>query len=214
MQTKRATRTLKEKQRQEREELILQVTEDVLRAKGYHETSIDEIATRVGVAKGTIYLHFPSKEDLVVAIFSRDIQRFLQGVDEAIALQTSNRARLEAVLYFLYSGFSKRAQLLYAMYNNADLRKLFTEKGSKLYDLWEEFAVRISMLLDAGKVSGEFDDTIPTCVMQSAFLSLLSPRSYERVLLSGQINAEELVQYLAHIYFGGIATHCERRAIP
>ncbi len=205
MQTKRSANSLKEKQRQEREALILQVAEDVLREKGYHETSIDEIATRVGVAKGTIYLHFPSKEDLVVAIFSRDIQRFLQGIDAAVACQTTNRARLEGILNFLYSGFSRRAQLLYAMYNNADLRKLFTEKGSCLHDLWDEFAVRIGALLDAGKQTGEFDESIPTDVMLSAFLSLLSPRSYERLLGSGQINAEELVRYLGRIYFGGIA---------
>src|SRR5207302_10908597 len=80
MQPVTAPRSLKEKQRQEREALILQVAEEVLMEKGYHEMSIDEIATRVGIAKGTVYLHFSSKEDLVVAIFERDMQKFLQGV--------------------------------------------------------------------------------------------------------------------------------------
>src|SRR5713226_1799238 len=73
--------SLKEKQRQEREALILQVAEEVLLEKGYHEASIDEIASRVGIAKGTVYLHFPSKEDLVVAIFERDMQQLLQYID-------------------------------------------------------------------------------------------------------------------------------------
>ena len=56
MQPVTAPRSLKEKQRQEREALILQAAEEVLMEKGYHETSIDEIAARVGIAKGTVYL--------------------------------------------------------------------------------------------------------------------------------------------------------------
>src|SRR6266576_3814877 len=113
MQPVTAPRSLKEKQRQERESLILQVAEEVLLEKGYQETSIDEIAARVGIAKGTVYLHFPSKEDLVVTIFARNMQTLLEGVDGIIASQPTYRAKLEALLYFMYTGFfSKRAQLL------------------------------------------------------------------------------------------------------
>src|SRR5436853_1820763 len=137
--------SLKEKQRQERETLILQMAEEVLMEKGFRETSMDEIAARVGIAKGTVYLHFPGKEDLVVAIFARDMQEFLQAVEAAIegaaASELTSRAKLEAVLRFLYSGlFSKRAQLLSTMYNNTDLRRFFHEKGTCMRDMWEHLA--------------------------------------------------------------------------
>src|SRR5947208_4447729 len=113
MQPVTAPRSLKEKQRQEREALILQAAEEVLMEKGYYETSIDEIAARVGIAKGTVYLHFPSKEDLVVTIFARNMQTLLEGVDDIIANQPTYRAKLEALLDFMYTGFfSKRAQLI------------------------------------------------------------------------------------------------------
>src|SRR6266566_9705597 len=95
MQPVTATRSLKEKQRKEREALILQAAEEVLMEKGYHETSIDEIAARVGIAKGTVYLHFPSKEDLVIALFARNMQTLLEGVDGIIASQPTYRAKLE-----------------------------------------------------------------------------------------------------------------------
>src|SRR5579883_2772831 len=105
-QTEGATvpRSLKEKQRQEREALILQVAEEVLLEKGYYETSIDEIAARVGIAKGTVYLHFPSKEDLVIAIFARDMRSFLQNIDEAVETKPTSQAKLEAILHLLYTG--------------------------------------------------------------------------------------------------------------
>ena len=56
-------RSLKDRQREERERLILEAAEELLAEKGYHEMSIDEIAARVGVSKGTVYLHFSSKEE-------------------------------------------------------------------------------------------------------------------------------------------------------
>src|SRR5258708_30382160 len=75
-------RSLKERQRQEREDLILQAAEEILTEKGYYETSMDEIAARVGVAKGTLYLHFPGKEDLVFALFNREVETFTQLVQQ------------------------------------------------------------------------------------------------------------------------------------
>ncbi len=77
-------RSLKERQRQERAALILQAAEEVLAEKGYHETSMDEIAARVGVAKGTVYLHFPSKEDLVFALFEQELVTWCQQLPKTI----------------------------------------------------------------------------------------------------------------------------------
>src|SRR5438874_5038072 len=119
-------RTLKERQRQEREALILQAAEEVLIEKGYHETSMDEIAARVGIAKGTVYLHFASKEDLVFALFERDLQKLQQALEEKIALALTPRAKLEALLQVMFEGiYSKRIGLLSTIYNSSELRKIF-----------------------------------------------------------------------------------------
>ncbi|GAC1378291.1 MAG: hypothetical protein NVSMB33_02130 [Ktedonobacteraceae bacterium] len=201
-------RTLKERQRQEREALILQAAEEVLTEKGYYETSMDEIAARVGIAKGTVYLHFASKEDLVVALFQRDMQKFLHVVEATIALDQTARAKLEAILHFLYGGFfSKRIQLLYSIHNSADLRRLFVKNNGCMGEMWEQLSAHITSLLDEGKAAGEFDTTLPTLIMLSAFLSLLSPRSYQRLLVEAHMPADELAKQLGRIYFKGIAAN-------
>ncbi len=199
------TRFLKEKQRQERESLILKAAEEVLLEKGYHEMSMDEIASRVGIAKGTVYLHFPSKEDLLVAISERVMKQFLQCVEEAVASETTTQAKMQAILNIMFTGFfSKNAQLLFSIKNNADLRRFFAEKNNCMRDLWYDFTRRMSVLIEEGKAAGEFDASVPTEAMLSAFLSLISPKSYERLMLEQQMPAGELVQYLGHIYFNGI----------
>lgn len=199
-------RSWKEKQRQERQELILQVAEEVLAEKGYHETSMEEIAVRVGVAKGTVYLHFPSKEDMVIALFDRDMQQILQAVEAPTTSGLTASAKLEVLLQFIYGGFfNKRAQLLYSIFNNTELRRLFVEKKGCMHDLWEQLSARITSLLEEGKASGEFDATIPTAVMLRAFIGLLSPKSYDRLILEEAISSDELIKHLSRIYFKGIA---------
>jgi len=206
METITTRRSLKEKQRQEREGLILQAAEEVLMEKGYHETSIDEIAARVGIAKGTIYLHFSSKEDLIFALFERELQKFFQVIEKTIGSALTPRAKLEAILQSMYSGiFSARSRLLYTLSSSEDLHKIFLEKKGYLYDLWHQLSARISSLLEEGKAANEFDTTLPTAVMLNAFFSLLSPQIYKHLIVEEQIPPEELVKHLSRLYFKGIA---------
>jgi AcrR family transcriptional regulator len=205
MATFHAAPSLKEKQRREREALILQAAEEVLLEKGYYETSMDEIATRVGVSKGTIYLHFPGKEELVVAIIQRDMQAFLQGVDSAIASMPTARAKLEALLHYIYSGlFCKHTQLLSSIYNGIDMRRLITEKGGCLRELWESLAVHVSTILEEGKAAGEFDPSITTPVMVRTFFTFFASRSYDPLLMGDSLSPEDLTKQMAKIYFDGV----------
>jgi len=208
MQPVTAPRSLKEKQRQEREALILQAAEEVLMEKGYYETSIDEIAARVGIAKGTIYLHFPSKEDLVNAIFERDMQQLLQYVDITMSSAMTTRGKIESIFDLMHGGIiSKRMQLVYSISNSAGLRHLLVEKKGCLREIWDQLSMRLNSLLEEGKAAGEFDSTLPTMVMLSAFYSLLSPKSYERLMEEGQMSAEEVGKNLKRIYFKGISAN-------
>ncbi len=206
MQAETPHRSLKERQRQERAALILQVAEEVLTEKGYHETSMNEIAARVGIAKGTVYLHFPSKEDLVFALFERELEAFLEVVEQISASPTTARARLENILYRLYQGFlGKRVQLFVSLSTTMDVHKGLLIKKERLHDRLERLAAYITALLEEGKAVGEFDTSIPTAVMLSTFLSLLSPQAYKRLVVDQQMLSEELVTHLGRIYFKGIA---------
>jgi TetR/AcrR family fatty acid metabolism transcriptional regulator len=202
------TLTWKERQRQERETSILQAAQDVLVEKGFHEMSMDEIAASVGIAKGTVYLHFPSKEDLVIALFERDIRQLIGAVEAAIAEQPTPRTKLEAVLQFIYGEFfNKRIQTLYMIYNSAELRKLFQDRrlSGCMQESWRQLTDRVAVLLDEGKAAGEFDSTIPTPVMRNMFFSLLTPKSFDRLVAEDQIAPAELVKHLSRLYFKGIA---------
>jgi TetR/AcrR family fatty acid metabolism transcriptional regulator len=202
MQPQTAPRSLKDKQRQEREALILQAAEDVLSEKGYHEMSIDEIAARVGIAKGTVYLHFGSKDELVLALIERDLQRVLDMVESNAAQATTPRGKLEAIFETIYrSFFDKHTRMTYLINNSDELRRLLEEKKQQKGDKWERVVSLVRALLEEGKAEGTFDRDLPTSIMTSAFFSQLSPRSYERLIVEEHMSPEEAVRCLKRLYF-------------
>lgn len=202
--------SLKEKQRQEREDLILQTAEEVMTEKGYHDTSMDEIALRVGISKGTLYLHFANKEEMVLALIERSMPQFLRGIDQVVASALGPRAKLEAILQLMVKGTlgKKRFEFFTALSQSAELRKLFEEHELRFrkLGLWERLVTEVNTLVEAGKTTGEFDASLPTEVMVSAFLSLLSPPVHQRLLADKQMPPETLAEYLGRIYFRGITT--------
>ena len=208
MQPVTAIRSLKEKQRQEREALILKAAEDVLMEKGYHETSIDEIAARVGIAKGTVYLHFPSKEELVLAIFERDMQQLLQSIDSTMDSTLTAREKIEAIFDLMHGGImSKRMQLLISISNSDGLKHLLFEKKSCLREIWDQLSARLNSLFEEGKAEGDFDSTLPAKVALSVFYSLLSPKGYDRLMIEGQMSGDEVATHLKRIFFKGISAN-------
>src|SRR6266568_3546350 len=58
--------------RQERAHRILDAAATLILRWGYNKTTIDDIARQAGVAKGTIYLHWKTREELFAALITRE----------------------------------------------------------------------------------------------------------------------------------------------
>jgi TetR/AcrR family transcriptional regulator, regulator of autoinduction and epiphytic fitness len=65
-----------------REEAIIDVVNKLLAEKGFDAMTVDEVAYDVGVAKASLYKHFPSKEDLAAAAMVRVMQRALSELSK------------------------------------------------------------------------------------------------------------------------------------
>ena len=63
---------------------IIDTAEALFNARGYHETQISDIVKAIGVAQGTFYYYFKSKEDVVEAIVRRKVDRILAEIEEMV----------------------------------------------------------------------------------------------------------------------------------
>ena len=78
-------------------ERILETAERLFYRDGYHAVGVDTIVAESGVAKMTLYRHFPSKDHLIAAYLERTNEQLLTWVEKLIAPHEDPRAALEAV---------------------------------------------------------------------------------------------------------------------
>lgn len=75
---------------------VLDEAARVFAQRGFAAASVREIVQPVGMLPGSLYYHFPTKDDLLVAVYEEGVRRILANVDAAITDLTDPWARLEA----------------------------------------------------------------------------------------------------------------------
>lgn len=79
----------------ERKSQIISAAEGVFRKKGFEQARMDDIAEETGLSKGTLYLYFKSKDDLIIAILDSIFQREFQEFENINLANMSATAALE-----------------------------------------------------------------------------------------------------------------------
>ncbi len=77
---------------------ILQAARAVFARQGYADTVVEEIATQAGIAKGTLYLYFPSKEQIYLAALLEEARQLDADSRVAMNAATGWREKLAAYL--------------------------------------------------------------------------------------------------------------------
>lgn len=81
---------------------LIRAALELFSTRGYHDTTTAQIAKKAGVAEGTIYRHFPSKQQLLNELYRAALRWALKAVDDSGA--GPPRARLTAIAQALVEG--------------------------------------------------------------------------------------------------------------
>jgi AcrR family transcriptional regulator len=106
--------TRKEREKIARQHDILKAARDLFIRRGYHETTLDDIAALAGFGKGTIYNYFTSKEELFYGIIDQAANEGFDFITSALAVPGTAREKMTAYA---------RAIIIHA-HENADLFRL------------------------------------------------------------------------------------------
>lgn len=90
-------------------------------SKGFYETKMSEIAEQAGIAKGTVYLYFKSKEELFLAVTSRDCKKFLHELNDKLQVCDSLTDKLSVIAkhhLFYYYERKQHTKLFFRSPNN------------------------------------------------------------------------------------------------
>ena len=140
----------------ERKAQIINAAEDVFTQKGFNEARMDDIADETGLSKGTLYLYFKSKDDLIIAILDRMFQREMrqmEGLDQAgLSAADAIWKMTEAVTNNIL-GFVRLVPIVYQFLALA-FRNKYVQKALKKYI--NQYIDMITPIIEQGIKSGEF----------------------------------------------------------
>lgn len=191
--------------REDVRDLILDAADRLLARYGYKKMTIDDLAREVGVGKGTIYLHFTSKEEVALGRIDRVIERLkselrqLAGGNESPAI----RLRRMLVLRVVYRFDSVRHYSESINHVMAAIRPALLERRKRYF---EEEAGILAAVLKEGRRSGEFffkDAKATAHALLTATNSLL-PYSLSPKELGERDSLEEQTGRIVDLLLGGL----------
>lgn len=89
---------------------ILSTASRLFARKGYANATTSEIAREAGVAEGTLYHHFGSKDGIFLTLFDETMEGYLAGIEAILAGGTSGKETLSAFVRFHFDYVARRKE--------------------------------------------------------------------------------------------------------
>jgi AcrR family transcriptional regulator len=200
-----ARKSFKEQVLRAREDAIISSANRLLAEKGFDLMTVDEVAADVGIAKASLYKHFPSKEALAAAAMTRLLDRALAFLDTLDHHPTARAIdHLKAV-----ARWSMQVQLAGEMPSlpaqNSSLRSALSADQSYIQRL-VDVSEKLGEWIVAAQQAGHLNRQLPP----EAALYTLFARACDPVLgmlkLSGRHTDEQILDMLLTTCFDGLAS--------
>jgi TetR/AcrR family fatty acid metabolism transcriptional regulator len=150
---------------------ILDAAVRVFARKGFHATRVSEVAKAAGVADGTIYLYFESKDALLVSLFEDRVERLLAFLDAELPRAQTASEKLRRVIELqlgLLESERDLAEVLTVILRQST--KLMKEHAAPKFNAYIDVIARV---VADGQASGELrSDVAPRLVARAIFGAL------------------------------------------
>ena len=201
--------SLRERQAQLRDDLVLETVCGLLAEKGYDLMTIDEVAANVGIAKPSLYKLYDSKEALAAAAMVRLLERLLEearAIPETLAPAERLRALLRWALELRMRGGlpllpSTRSTLRESLTRNKAYMKLLMQV-TDLMGGW----------ITAAQEAGELDRDLPPEVLLYTLFARSCDPVPDYLRLGGMYSDAQIVEMMLVTAFDGIGGRAGERA--
>jgi len=184
---------------------ILDATDRLLARFGYRKMTVEDIAAEAGIGKGTIYLHFASKEEVVLSHVDRIVSRLKERLREIARSDAPAAERLRLMLLtrvlFRFESVQHYTQSL-----NDLLAALRPGLLARRAVYFEEEAQIFAEVLIAGRNEGEFDvdDERGTALALLEATNGLLPYSLSTTELGAREDVEQRATAVANLMLSGV----------
>lgn len=193
-------------QTKEIREALLDATDKLLSSRGYQKMTIDDLAREVGIGKGSVYLHFSSKEEIALSHVDRIVERVKERLriiaEKEISQAEKLREMLSARILFRFDSVQHYTQSLNDLLSS--VRPKLLARREKYFA--DEAAI-FAEVIKRGQTKGEFAES-DALEIANAFLlatNSLLPFSLTTEELGAREDIEAKTARLADLLIKGIS---------
>jgi len=187
---------------QAREDAIVQAVNRLLAERGYEAMTVDAVAAEVGIAKASLYKHFPSKEDLAAAAMVQ-VVRQVQAFMDALPPGDSFLERLQAVV-----AWAMRAKLAGEMpflpSHNSALREALMAHSNYLAGL-AGISAQLTGWIMAAQAEGQLRSNLPPQVVLYTLYARACDPVLDYLKIDGLYTDEQMIRLVMATCFDGLA---------
>lgn len=194
--------SFKQKMMLQREAQIIQTVNGLLATKGYDAMTVDEIADSVGIAKASLYRHFPSKEALAVAALVNTMENGLEQIKVLNETSLSALNKLKNIAQWVM-----RLKLNQQMPNlpseNSMLREHLLTHDSYM-DLLVNMSDGIGEWIEQAQAERQITTSVtPLCILYTLYAKACDP-VLGFLKISGLYDEEQIIEMVTSTCFNGI----------
>ena len=174
----------------------------VFARKGYFSSRVSDIAREAGIAAGTIYLYFDTKEDILITLFREKMAEFVSALWRAIAEEPDAVAKLRRLVYLHFEMLERHPEMAEVV--QVELRhgqKFF--RGPATHEIGGYFAL-IASVLEAGVAAGCFRRDLPVKVAAKMLFGAMDQMATSWVLGKRGYRLVDTAPTVADLFLQGI----------
>jgi len=154
----------------DKRERILSAAEQVFADRGFYHARVSEIAREAGVADGTIYLYFKSKDDVLISLFESRMEQVNRDMTAAIARHESAPDKVRAFIRHFMELVRSNPKLAEVL--TVELRQ--SSKFMKEYanPRFADFLKILAAVIKDGQAGGELEPGVPPAIAARAIFGI------------------------------------------
>ena len=184
-----------------REEAIVQTVNRLLAQKGFEAMTVDEVAAQVGIAKASLYKHFPSKEDLAAAAMVR-VMRRAQDFIAALPPEGTALEKLRAVVRWTLQ-VKLAGEMPSLPSQNSTLRAALIANKDYMEGLMD-VSDRLGGWIEEAQARGQLNPTMPAIAILYTFFARACDPVLEFLNMGGLYQPDEIVELVLSTCFDGL----------
>jgi AcrR family transcriptional regulator len=180
---------------------IISVAARLFDERGYHATTMDDIAAAMGIRKPTLYNHVQSKTQIVLWIHDELVDELTTRLEARIAAEIPRPALLYMVLEDILEILETRPGHLRVYFEHH--RELHGEEGALAREKRDRYTEMVRSVIECGCEAGEFDAPDPT-LSTFAFFGMCN-WAYQWYQPGGALGHRDIARYLWKTFMNGVA---------